>query len=68
MAKTLIESPFPSTAEVARKLGVSHDRVRKVERMVFRDSVSGRLIPRKANRKTAKTTPRDREKLPPAHG
>ena len=58
MAKTLIETPFPSTAEVARKLGVSVDRVRSVERMVFR----------KAVRKAAGKAPVKRVKAPSARG
>ncbi len=35
MARTLIETPFPTTAEVAKKLGLSDERVRSIERMVF---------------------------------
>jgi len=68
MAKTLIEAPFPSTAEVARKIGVSPNRVRNVERMVFRDSASGQFISRKAGRKTGRTTIAERGKVPPARG
>ena len=66
MAKTLIEASFPSTAEVARKLGVSRSRVRNVERMVFRDSASGQLISRKPGRKTVKATVTEEGKVPPA--
>jgi len=58
MAKTLIETPFPSTAEVARNLGVTGDRVRSVERMVFR----------KAVRKASGKTPMKRVKAPSARG
>jgi hypothetical protein len=30
MAKALITAPFPSTAEVARKLGLAESRIRRV--------------------------------------
>jgi hypothetical protein len=68
MAKTLIETPFPSTAEVARKLGVSGDRVRKVERMVFSDLASGQFSSRKTGRKAVKRTTDERRKAPLARG
>jgi hypothetical protein len=54
MAKTLIETPFPSTAEVARELGVSAARVRSLERMLYRDSVSDRPAGRKNAARGAK--------------
>jgi hypothetical protein len=38
MAKTLITSSFPSTAEVARKLGVSASRIQHVEGLMGLDS------------------------------
>jgi hypothetical protein len=66
MPKTLIESPFPSTAEVA-KLGVSRNRVRNVEQMVFRDAALARfVISRKAGRKAARPAIAHPGKIPPS--
>ena len=69
MPKTLIESPFPSTAEVARKLGVSRNRVRNVEQMVFRDAALARyVISRKAGRKAVRPIIAHPGKISPSRG
>jgi hypothetical protein len=47
MARTLIETPFPSTAEVARKMGVSRSRVRLLEQMLFPEPATGHSGARK---------------------
>ena len=62
MAKTLIETPFPTTAEVARMIGVSPSRVRELERMVFGDSESRHSDSRKAGAKAGKARSAGRRK------
>jgi hypothetical protein len=49
MAKLLISTPFPSTAEVARKLGLPDSRIRRVAALMGLDgdSSNGSSRPRK---------------------
>jgi hypothetical protein len=50
MAKMLIDTPFPTTLEVAAMLGVPASRVREVEQMLLRSKASSTAA-RKASRK-----------------
>lgn len=43
MAKTLIDTPFPTTAEVGKIFGASKDRVARLEQMVSLN-LNGRFV------------------------
>jgi hypothetical protein len=62
--QTLIETPFPTTAEVTVMLGVSRERVRNIERMLFGGSVALPLKPRKNGRGNGAGTAIERAKAP----
>lgn len=64
----LIETPFPTTTEVARALGVSLNRVRRIERMMYGDSAAGQVTARKTGRKAVRVTTVERAKLLPTRG
>jgi hypothetical protein len=67
MAKTLIKTPFPTTAEVARKLGVSLHRVRIIERRMFGDSSApSESVSRKNGRKAGWSKTIGRGRVPAA--
>jgi hypothetical protein len=52
MAKALITAPFPSTAEVARKLGLAESRIRRVAGLVnIRDDENAIHGPRPASKR-----------------
>jgi hypothetical protein len=66
MTQALITDPFPSTAEVARKLGLPESRVRRIAALMGLSATgaNGRNAdeaPRKASRRVdAKSAPRTR--------
>ena len=53
MAKTLITTPFPEPADVARKLGISPKRQRELIAMV--DEIQARSRKRKTSARAAST-------------